>query len=62
MTCGVVCGADYDGVCARSISTIVDLLEAKGISWAEYQENMPYDGFQGFKCVSPSLPLPLEHT
>lgn len=31
-----------------NISTIVDLLDTKGISWAEYQEDMPYAGFQGF--------------
>ncbi|KAA8893301.1 phosphoesterase family-domain-containing protein [Sphaerosporella brunnea] len=28
-----------------NISTIVDLLEAKGISWGSYQEDMPYTGF-----------------
>ncbi|KAI0634299.1 phosphoesterase family-domain-containing protein, partial [Trametes polyzona] len=32
----------------QNISTVVDLLEAKNISWASYQENMPYDGFTGF--------------
>ncbi|GME74008.1 unnamed protein product [[Candida] boidinii] len=32
----------------ENISTIVDLLEEKGISWAEYQEHLPYTGFQGF--------------
>lgn len=31
-----------------NISTIVDLLDTKGISWGEYQEHMPYAGFQGF--------------
>ncbi len=31
-----------------NISTIVDLLDTKGISWGEYQEDMPYAGFQGF--------------
>jgi len=31
-----------------NISTVVDLLDTKGISWAEYQENAPYAGFQGF--------------
>jgi acid phosphatase len=31
-----------------NISTIVDLLDTKGISWAEYQEGLPYPGFQGF--------------
>ncbi|OWB74507.1 hypothetical protein B5S31_g4306 [[Candida] boidinii] len=32
----------------ENISTVVDLLEEKGISWAEYQEHLPYTGFQGF--------------
>ncbi|KAH8157924.1 hypothetical protein CIB48_g10328 [Xylaria polymorpha] len=27
--------------------TIVDLLEAGGVSWSLYQEDMPYSGFQG---------------
>ncbi|KAJ7626740.1 phosphoesterase family-domain-containing protein [Mycena rosella] len=31
-----------------NISTIVDLLEDKKISWATYQENMPEDGYYGF--------------
>jgi acid phosphatase len=31
-----------------NISTVVDLLDTKGISWAEYQEGLPYAGFQGF--------------
>jgi acid phosphatase len=31
-----------------NISTVVDLLESKSISWAEYQEGVPYAGFQGF--------------
>ena len=31
-----------------NISTVVDLLDTKGISWGEYQENIPYPGFQGF--------------
>jgi hypothetical protein len=31
----------------KSSKTIVDLLDAKGISWSEYQEDMPYSGFQG---------------
>ena len=31
-----------------NVSTIVDLLDTKGISWAEYQEGLPYAGFQGF--------------
>ncbi|KAJ7729405.1 phosphoesterase family-domain-containing protein [Mycena maculata] len=31
-----------------NISSVVDLLEDKGISWASYQENMPTGGFYGF--------------
>ncbi|KAE9370696.1 phosphoesterase-domain-containing protein [Stipitochalara longipes BDJ] len=30
-----------------SAQTIVDLLEAKGVSWSEYQEDSPYSGFEG---------------
>ncbi|KAN0135815.1 Phosphoesterase family domain containing protein [Lactarius tabidus] len=35
-----------------NISTIVDLLGEKDISWASYQENMPTDGFEGFNFSS----------
>ncbi|KAK4935834.1 hypothetical protein LTR10_023199 [Elasticomyces elasticus] len=35
-----------------NVSTIVDLLEDKGISWAEYQEDMPYAGFEGVGYVN----------
>ncbi|KAI0672284.1 phosphoesterase family-domain-containing protein [Trametes maxima] len=38
----------------QNISTVVDLLEAKNISWASYQENMPYDGFTGFNYTQPN--------
>ncbi|KAK9470797.1 phosphoesterase family-domain-containing protein [Dipodascopsis tothii] len=31
-----------------NISHVGDLLDSKGISWAEYQEHAPYAGFQGF--------------
>lgn len=31
-----------------NISTLADLLNTKGISWGEYQEHMPFPGFQGF--------------
>jgi acid phosphatase len=31
-----------------NVSTIADLLDTKGISWSEYQEALPYPGFQGF--------------
>jgi hypothetical protein len=30
-----------------SVKTLVDLLEAKGVSWSEYQEDLPYSGFEG---------------
>jgi acid phosphatase len=30
-----------------NISTVVDLLDSKGISWSEYEENIPYAGFAG---------------
>ncbi|KAN0106188.1 phosphoesterase [Hyaloscypha variabilis] len=30
-----------------SVQTVVDLLEANGVSWSEYQEGLPYSGFQG---------------
>lgn len=38
---------DFDTI-PVNISTVVDLLDTKGISWGEYQEDMPYAGFQGF--------------
>lgn len=31
-----------------NISTVVDLLDSKSISWGEYMEHLPYAGFQGF--------------
>jgi hypothetical protein len=31
----------------KSIQTIVDLLEAQGVSWSEYMEDSPYSGFEG---------------
>ncbi|KAJ5994067.1 phosphoesterase-domain-containing protein [Penicillium sp. IBT 35674x] len=31
-----------------NVSTIADLLNPKGISWGEYQEHMPYAGYQGY--------------
>ncbi|KAL2813004.1 phosphoesterase family-domain-containing protein [Aspergillus granulosus] len=31
-----------------NFSTVADLLNTKGISWEEYQEHMPYAGYQGF--------------
>ncbi|KAL2015029.1 hypothetical protein VTK56DRAFT_6443 [Thermocarpiscus australiensis] len=43
-------GMDNDDFNAfpANISTVVDLLDTKGISWAAYQEDLPYPGFQGF--------------
>lgn len=43
-------GMDHDDFFRfpANISTVVDLLGTKNISWAEYQEDMPYAGFQGF--------------
>jgi acid phosphatase len=38
---------DFDRIPAN-VSTVVDLLDTKGISWGEYQEGLPYAGFQGF--------------
>jgi len=37
---------------AGNVSTIVDLLEDRGISWGHYQEDMPYSGFEGFSWVN----------
>ena len=30
-----------------NISTVVDLLDTKGISWAEYEEGLPSSDFEG---------------
>ncbi|KAF2501761.1 phosphoesterase-domain-containing protein [Lophium mytilinum] len=47
-------GMDNDNFNAfpSNISTVVDLLEARGISWGEYQEDMPYTGFEGMAYVN----------
>ncbi|KAJ7088900.1 phosphoesterase family-domain-containing protein [Mycena belliarum] len=37
-----------------NISTVIDLLEEKRISWATYQENMPEDGYYGFSFTAPN--------
>ncbi|PWY95478.1 acid phosphatase PHOa [Aspergillus sclerotioniger CBS 115572] len=31
-----------------NVSTVADLLDTKNIAWAEYQEHIPYPGFQGY--------------
>lgn len=38
---------DYFWRIGKKHRTIVDLLDAKSISWSEYQEELPYSGFQG---------------
>ncbi|KAK7987412.1 hypothetical protein PG989_007727 [Apiospora arundinis] len=52
-------GGDYFGMqndnfnqIAQNVSTVIDLLEDKGISWAEYQEDMPFSGFSGKQWVN----------
>lgn len=35
-----------------SIQTIVDLIEAKGVSWSGYMEDLPYSGFEGNAYVN----------
>ncbi|KAF2198612.1 acid phosphatase PHOa [Delitschia confertaspora ATCC 74209] len=42
-------GMDHDEFVSvpANVSTVVDLLDTKGISWGEYQEGLPYAGFQG---------------
>jgi acid phosphatase len=37
----------------QQVASVVDLLEDAGISWAEYEEDMPYTGFQGFNYTDP---------
>ncbi|KAG6887950.1 hypothetical protein C0995_011390 [Termitomyces sp. Mi166 len=53
-------GGDYFGLNSdntinfpSNVSTVVDLLEDKGISWAEYQEDMPSTGFTGAQFDNP---------
>ncbi|KAK6966637.1 phosphoesterase-domain-containing protein [Favolaschia claudopus] len=41
-----------------NISTIVDLLEDKDISWATYQENMAEDAYYGFNYAAPNYASP----
>lgn len=52
-------GGDYFGIdndlldfIDANVSTVVDLLESRGISWGEYQEDLPYTGFEGFTWVN----------
>lgn len=48
-------GGDYFGMdnddflrIPGNISTVVDLLDTRNISWGEYQEDLPYPGYPGF--------------
>ncbi len=36
----------------ENVSTVIDLLEDKGVSWGFYEEDMPYSGYQGFSWVN----------
>ncbi|KAH6670024.1 acid phosphatase [Halenospora varia] len=52
-------GGDYFGLngdpftaVPSNVSSVVDLLEDKQISWGLYQEDMPYTGFQGMAWVN----------
>ncbi|KAJ5636593.1 Acid phosphatase [Penicillium longicatenatum] len=53
-------GMDHDNFCQvpANVSTIADLLDTKSVSWAEYQEHMPYPGFQGFNYSNQQTYLP----
>ncbi|KAJ6550284.1 phosphoesterase family-domain-containing protein [Mycena capillaripes] len=43
-----------------NITTVIDLLEEKDISWATYQENMPADGFYGQTFTAPNYISPTD--
>ncbi|KAH0585495.1 hypothetical protein H2248_008733 [Termitomyces sp. 'cryptogamus'] len=52
-------GGDYFGIDSDdllnlplNVSSIADLLDNKGISWGEYQEDMPSTGFTGFQFLN----------
>lgn len=38
----------------KNISTIVDLLEDKKVSWSDYNEGIPYTGFDGYQYCNPT--------
>ena len=44
-------GMDHDEFVEvpANVSTIADLFDTKGIAWGEYQEHLPYAGYQGFE-------------
>ena len=35
-----------------NVSSVIDLLEERDISWSMYQEDMPYSGFEGYSWVN----------
>ncbi|KAH6606455.1 acid phosphatase [Trichoderma cornu-damae] len=35
-----------------NVTTVIDLLEDRGISWGLYQEDMPFSGYEGFNYVN----------
>ncbi|KAI9743500.1 MAG: hypothetical protein M1818_002813 [Claussenomyces sp. TS43310] len=43
---------DWFNAVPENISSTIDLLEDKGISWAMYEEDMPYTGFQGVEYIN----------
>ena len=59
VNCILTNGSDYFGLdgdpftqVPQNVSSVVDLLEDRGISWSLYQEDMPYTGYQGFDWVN----------
>lgn len=43
---------DHSYTFPSNVSTVIDLLEDRGISWGEYEEDMPYSGFEGVAWVN----------
>ena len=37
---------------AGNVSSVVDLLEERDISWGTYQEDMPYTGYEGYQWLN----------
>ncbi|KAF8508242.1 phosphoesterase family-domain-containing protein [Hysterangium stoloniferum] len=54
--------ADSDITIPPNVTTVVDLLEEKGIAWATYQENMPCDGYNGESFASKNYLQPSSTT
>lgn len=52
---GDIFGVNSDSfiIVDKNVSTMVDLLEDKGISWADYNEGLPYSGFEGYQYDNP---------